>query len=693
MREDDPKDDVSRLDARLRRRVTAVLLVLGVVIAAAVFYRKTPHAETWDASAEPVGAAPEFTEVWLGAPIMDRPSVLPSPANRQFIVFDDLLDSARRRDLSGNDLGGFLQTKAPDSSWRDLLRYPGWRSIFGASEIVTDATGRFFAVAIERKLILFDLVNEAFLQPLPSARPTEPALRSAPLGRLAPARSEFRSDDGMRVVVLCTESDEEPRCEIFVGDEEPRGRRMRAVRRRTRAVNYDLEIVDAATGAVVAKRLKFIPPSDSPMHRLWAVDAEGGRLGVVRNGVVYVSTLDDSARETPMLGDGDVVVVTASPSGFFTGHQDGAVRRWRGKDSEIVVAPNGEAVASLRLVDDRIVVGTVRAERRRVVAMIGGKRLEVAGAESPEPDFRTRDWLYFSGPTGTQAIGARGSFTLPGKARSAVADWVAVDLIDSVGLFDMSGPEPRQIAQVQGSGIAPSAIQAAVGCFHVTDEFSRGVRLAKSGVLRRSPSYEGDDEPVVTRSLRAPQRVPPALPFALREALASRRLHEATPTGLLAAFVAPDDLVTYDPAAPSEMQLRVRRLDGACTFARVLFSPQGDRFVAPTWNLDGLRFGDFARGLSAAKPAPLVGPWRGAFREDRLHEGEIDGLQGAGARFAFVDNDVVAVCEPDGVRLRHVPTGRELARLADPAEALCVSTDRRTIALVKGAEVRLFQRR
>mgnify|MGYP006910076420 CR=1 FL=1 len=46
MREDDPKDDVSRLDARLRRRVTAVLLVLGVVIAAAVFYRKTPHAET-----------------------------------------------------------------------------------------------------------------------------------------------------------------------------------------------------------------------------------------------------------------------------------------------------------------------------------------------------------------------------------------------------------------------------------------------------------------------------------------------------------------------------------------------------------------------------------------------------------------------------------------------------------------------
>ncbi len=695
---DDAKDDDSKLDRRLRRRVTAILILGGFIVAAAIVYRRTPHPEAWDASGEPVGVAPRFTEVWRGEPVARPRFVVPSPSDKSLIVFREGSGDVLRCDLDGVELGKFRCSDGYDPKLRRIIMAQ-MGSLRGARINFTaaDASGRFVAFGVLDAIFVLDLLRGAVLEPTPTAIEADTMIRSDALKRLPPARSVFRTEDGSPVVVLCTDGIFDYELEVYAGDDRPRGRRLRAAPCGGWRHQYDLEIFEAETGSYVARRLRFSPPSEDAFGNRWTVDADKGLLAVVRKGVVEVLVLGDDAAEPFILGDGDVTAIAATASGFATGHRDGVVRRWQGRVAErVAVVPGGE-VNRLCANGDRLVAISSGADpaNKRAMALVYGRQIEF-GCDGfpPDPITRTERWLYYSAGHMGRAVGPRGAFDLPGQPILAVADWVAVDMLNATDIYDMSGSEPRQIARVPGRSAAPLAVRAFEEEFQFADGGSSSIGLSTSGALHsRSWETEGDLRQGAESSRRAPRRLPGDAPTTMRLAFSADELHEVPETRLLAAFLPSGDLATYDPKSGPDAQLRIRKLDRSCTGARALASPKGDRFVVPSWDLDELRFGEFSRGLTANAAAPLVGPKRGELRKDKLHDGEIDGKLGLGARFAFVENDVVAVCEPDGVRLRHVPTGRELARLADSAEALCVSTDRSTIALVKGAEVRVFQRR
>lgn len=688
--------------SRLKLRIAVATVVAAGAVGFAAHRARAPRPDTFDASADPVGAAPEFVEIWRGEPVAWPPLVLPYVERRELTVIDPTLRRMRRLSLDGLE----LPSHRPAPELDHLLLYqwlPSLVRIMGPylSPIATESAGRFVSFGFGDVVAVLDLADGSLNRAVPD---TADVVATAP-GKghegPPPARSRFTARDGTRVVVLDYGGPYRRSLAIHTGDDVPRGRRVRAhedgasspwIRR------VHVEVVDAATGGVVVRSSgsSFAPLLARPSAS--AVDSASLSFGRLRGGVVNIAPLDGAGGESFKIGEGDVTTVAATSSGFVTGHKDGSLQRWKGRRSEIVApARNGE-VERLDVYEDRVVAKHARSDDAhagdRVTVVVGDRIHDVDLYDDARPIARNGRWLCFTSARGCVAVGDRGLVEFDGVPNLVVGDWVVVRRDGRTTIVDLSGAKPRVLAEVPGVVSPPTVVRGAEGGF-LLDGFCEPnvLRPAQGLSIEVSPDYKRWQAPTPSR-VRPPARLPAGAAPSFAQAFEAGRLHECPRTGLLTRLDEPEGLDAWDPAAPPDKARRFRRWKGAVTDARLLVSPDGDRFVVPSWDIDALRFGDFARGLAADAEAPLVGPHRGDdFRKDKLHDGEVGGSPERGARFAFVANDVVAVCEPDAVRLRHVPTGRDLGRVADPAEAICISKDGATLLSVAGPLVTVLRRR
>jgi hypothetical protein len=684
--------------SRRKLLIACALVVAAGAVGFAPYRARAPRPDTFDATADLVRAAPEFVELWRGEPVVWPPLVLPYVERRELTVIDPTLLRVRRRSLDGKELRPQRRFH-PATDHLLFAHVPFLATESGAylGPLAADDSGRFVACGFDEQVFVFDLAN-GDLTIAKAATPGDDSGRPQRSRLRCPPRSALTARDGVSVVVHSHGGLRWEFLEVRAADDAPDGRRVRVHVKDgflSKAPRATVDIVDVETGGVVARR-NGLAGRRVAHHASWlAVDADRLAVGTLCDGKVRVERLGQ-AEDAYEIGDGDVTAVAAGPTGFVTGHRDGAVRRWRVRSDEVLGTLSGGPIDRLEVFGERIYarVESPDGGARNAAVFVDGRRIDFEHYESMRPIGRNDRWLHFVGPPGGVAVSARGAFSFEGLPVLAVGDWVVAAHADRTTVVDLSGAEARVIAEVPGVTSPPTVVRGVEGGFLLDGAaVSNTLRPAPGLSLDVKPDSERWKDPSPSR-VRPPARLPTGAAPSFAQAFEAGRLHECPRTGLLTRLDEPEGLDAWDPAAPPDKARRFRRWKGAVTDARLLVSPDGDRFVVPSWDIDALRFGDFARGLAADAEAPLVGPHRGDdFRKDKLHDGEIGGRPERGARFAFVANDVVAVCEHDAVRLRHVPTGRDLGRLADPAEALCVSADGATLLLVAGPRVTVLRRR
>jgi hypothetical protein len=431
-------------------------------------------------------------------------------------------------------------------------------------------------------------------------------------------------------------------------------------------------------------------PDSSTNRGSFAVDAEARLVAHLDDGVVRIATFAAPNEPTKTLSE-EVERLDHDGYGFVTAHRDGVVRLWTGDVlrreyrlpdgaqpfnlqtlAGVVLVSGAGGRPGLVIRDDRAVVFDDEMPDMVGIALGGtldrDDRVSVDGARAAfQLQGRRVRVVDFAAGTSAEVAGALD--TLRG-------DFLAVRRLDETAVYDVRTNPPTEKIAVSGDPVPIKRVEwKADGLWISSDEFrhrdAAGTRLIERW-LDETWTLHGD-------------RRGKTSPTAEAEAVADR---------LGAGRFLPDgDLLTRDAARGPHGASRIRKMRGALTTQRAMRSPRGDLFVVPSHDLTRLRFGSFVEGLAAHEGAPLVGPPRGELRGDDLHEGEVGGRPHLGARYAFVSDDVVAVCEPDGVFLRAVPSGRRLFRLGDPASALCQSPDGATLALLDDfGRLRLLRR-
>lgn len=703
----------------MSRRRRVVIGAGGFAVAAAVVAVAwgTKRPETYDAAATPDGTPPTFAATWAGAPKKAAPRVVPSPDGRTLLVQGPTLPPRLVDVATGAESA--VAGLRPDDMFLRPMSYdhflPRPSGLRFAVDAAFDATGRY-AILGATVAVGPPLLRNGRFNPL--ATPTVVDLHARrrlpcravdpPLGDVLeggaesddPRLSRFEADElriaaylagaqtmfeGWGRTVVVAGGDGRPTTSsrpVAVGRLrfEPRRfqRRGASSDAPTPPATVEVGVYDPVRGRRT-DLFSVTRPESSLARGAFAVDASARLVAHAEGRVVRLATFAAPNEPTKTLTD-DVAFLGGDGAGFVTTHYGGAVRLWNGDvlrrehrlpdgvapvrcathGDVVLVGGGSDGGRGFAIRDDRAVVVEDLADLRELYALgevvDRGEPVSVDGARAAfQLQGRRVRVVDFAAGTSAEIAGALD--TLRG-------DFLAVRRLDATAVYDLRTTPPTERVTVPTDPLPIRRVEwKADGLWIASNE----ARVHDAGGTRLIERWL--DETWTIYGDRRGKTSPTAEADAVADRIGGGR------------FLPDGDLLTRGPHGAST----IRKMRGALTTQRAMRSPRGDLFVVPSHDLTRLRFGSFVDGLASHDGAPLVGPPRGELRDDDLQEGEVGGRAHLGARYAFVSDDVVAVCEPDGVFLRAVPSGRRLSRFGDPASALCLSPDGATLALLDDA--------